>query len=278
MVTRIIFGALTFIVAILSVIAGKMALGMVISLIMIASLIEMFKTNGLLKENPLVANISIVFAIALAISSVAGIYYETFGFDTFSKSLMALICFYIISISITTVLRFEKTDFNLVMSSFFSTVYITVMYMHILLVRHLVGGEALVWVLLLSAWACDTLAYFSGRFLGKTPLIPKVSAKKTVEGAVGGTLGSVIVMIIFGLGCKKMGYSVNMSALVLLTFISAVVSQFGDLIASCIKRHYNAKDYGSVLPGHGGFLDRFDSVLFVAPVVYYVCLLVNVIS
>ncbi len=125
------------------------------------------------------------------------------------------------------------------------------------------------WVFLLvflAAWGSDTFAYFVGKTLGKHKLIAKISPKKTVEGAIGGAVGGMILFPLFGLILSSVtDFSVNYILISILGFCAAVVSQLGDLIMSAIKRSYDVKDFGNIFPGHGGFLDRFDSTLTVAP-------------
>lgn len=123
------------------------------------------------------------------------------------------------------------------------------------------------WVLLLfsATWASDTFAYFTGRLFGRNKLAPLLSPKKTIEGAVGGVLGSIVTAFIFA------QYVLNTSLipLVLLGLGIGVASLLGDLVESALKRQANIKDSGQIIPGHGGVLDRFDSLLFTAPLVYY---------
>ncbi len=126
----------------------------------------------------------------------------------------------------------------------------------------------------IGAWVPDTFAYFTGRLFGKHKLIPDVSPKKTVEGAIGGVVFCILAFVAFGLvynslNAEAVAASDGMRALpiwfmAIAGFLSAIVSMIGDLSMSVIKRHYGIKDYGKLLPGHGGFLDRFDSVLAVA--------------
>lgn len=134
-------------------------------------------------------------------------------------------------------------------------------------------GVFLIVYLLFCAWIGDSGAYFVGTFLGKHKLCPEVSPKKTVEGFVGGviTVGVAVTVqaLVYNLllpSTIKMNYAV----LIPLGMIAAVVGVLGDLSASVIKRQYNVKDFGNLMPGHGGVLDRFDSVLFVAPFIYVV--------
>jgi len=118
------------------------------------------------------------------------------------------------------------------------------------------------------SFACDTFAYFAGRAFGKHKLAPKVSPKKTVEGSIGGILGNVVCGLIFAFVMDRwFGGSIGYGAMALLALICSVVSQIGDLSFSLIKREFGVKDYSRLFLEHGGVLDRFDSVLFVAPVV-----------
>jgi len=123
-------------------------------------------------------------------------------------------------------------------------------------------------LLILITTLTDTFAYIGGMLIGKHTFT-SISPKKTIEGSIGGTVGCVAVAYIYGVIVSKLGYFPKFSNLLIFAAVSSVVSQFGDLAASCIKREHGVKDYGSLIPGHGGILDRFDSVLFVAPLMYY---------
>ncbi len=122
-----------------------------------------------------------------------------------------------------------------------------------------------IWYIFLLAWITDTFAYFCGRFFGKRKLIERVSPKKTVAGAIGGVIGSVVVVFAFAWIFKR-EFAIYA---IILGFVGSVFSQFGDLIASKIKRYCGIKDFGKIFPGHGGVLDRFDSIILTAPFVYY---------
>lgn len=133
------------------------------------------------------------------------------------------------------------------------------------LIRDLVDGWIWIILLLTATWASDTFAYFTGRAIGKHKLAPLLSPKKTIEGAIGGVLGSVIICYIFAQTVQ----SFNTLPLLLIGVLIGVASLLGDLMESAIKRQAGVKDSGQIIPGHGGFLDRFDSILFTAPLVYY---------
>ena len=172
----------------------------------------------------------------------------------------------------TMVLSNGKINAGDVGISFTGVFFCTYSYECIAILR-----EEYSWVFLLTflaAWGSDTFAYFVGKTVGKHKLIPKISPKKTVEGAIGGAVGGMLLYPLFGLIISStMDYSVNYILISILGFFAAVVSQIGDLIMSAVKRSYDVKDFGNIFPGHGGFLDRFDSTLTVAPLL---CLALSV--
>ncbi|MGN0637984.1 MAG: phosphatidate cytidylyltransferase [Huintestinicola sp.] len=142
-----------------------------------------------------------------------------------------------------------------------------------------IHGICYVIMALMAAWIPDAGAYFVGTACGKHKLCPDISPKKTVEGAVGGFIVTALVFVLFGMGYKYfmhtykgIDFDVNYIALAAVMLIAAVISMVGDLSASLLKREYNIKDYGKLLPGHGGVVDRFDSVFFVLP---YIMLVFN---
>ena len=128
-------------------------------------------------------------------------------------------------------------------------------------------GIYLVWMVFVSSWISDTFAYLTGMLLGRHKLAPVLSPKKSIEGSIGGIAGSSLAGALFGfIFSSKAGQEINMVVVcALLGAFGSVISQIGDLAASAIKRNCEIKDYGHLIPGHGGIMDRFDSVLFVAP-------------
>ncbi len=174
---------------------------------------------------------------------------------------------------ISSVILYPEYSFKSVYSSAFASAFVTLFFGALMTIRVEFGAEATFLVFVFS-WITDTGAYFSGRFFGKKKLIERVSPKKTVEGAIGGVVSTVvftcaylaILKNCFGIediaGSGYMGVSV-------LAFFASIMAQFGDLAASVIKRECGIKDFGSLLPGHGGILDRFDSVIFISPMVLF---------
>lgn len=122
-----------------------------------------------------------------------------------------------------------------------------------------------IWLIFITAWGTDTFAYIFGNLFGKKKLCSKLSPNKTIEGSLGGILGSLILSIIFA----KYFELGPIWKIIILSIIASIMAQLGDLTASRIKRVTGIKDYGYIMPGHGGILDRFDSILFTAPIVYY---------
>ncbi|MCR5482758.1 MAG: phosphatidate cytidylyltransferase [Clostridia bacterium] len=156
------------------------------------------------------------------------------------------------------------------MATLIGIFYVVFLSWHVTLAEQHANYGILVWLIFITAFGTDIMAYFSGYALGKHKLCPKISPKKTIEGSVGGTLGSIIL-------CTVFGYFVVPELIVhcaVIGVLGGIISQFGDLSASIFKRKMGIKDYGNLIPGHGGVLDRFDSVLFTAPMVYYYIVLI----
>jgi len=139
-----------------------------------------------------------------------------------------------------------------------------------LMLYHLDNGRVFIWLVFVLAWFGDTLAYFIGITMGKHKLCPAISPKKSIEGSAAGFAGSISGSVMFGYAAWRLfGIDYKVVNMLLVGFAGGILAQLGDLTASLIKRHAGVKDYGSIMPGHGGVLDRFDSVLFVIPMVYY---------
>ena len=155
-----------------------------------------------------------------------------------------------------------------VMPALFGIVYVAVMLSFIYLTRCLPGGKFHVWLIFLCSWGCDTCAYCVGMLIGKHKMAPVLSPKKSVEGAVGGVVGAALLGIIYASVTK--GPIVEYAVI---CAVGALISMVGDLAASAIKRNQGIKDYGKLIPGHGGILDRFDSVIFTAPVIYFLSIM-----
>ena len=138
-------------------------------------------------------------------------------------------------------------------------------------IRCLNNGLYLAFLIFICSWGCDTSAYCVGKLIGKHKMSPVLSPKKSVEGAIGGVVGTALLTVIY-LSVFRTQMAIGTGQIVVLAVISAIaaaISMVGDLTASAIKRNYDIKDYGNLIPGHGGILDRFDSMIITAPIIYY---------
>lgn len=170
----------------------------------------------------------------------------------------------------------NKKNISDVMTFYALSVYVIGCFSSVVMVRftgtgeHKNMGAYLYLLIFISAWVCDTFAYFTGKFFGKHKLIPQISPKKTVEGAIGGIIFTLLALVGYWAIIEFVplfkDHGVEIWHICILGVVLPIVSQIGDLLASSIKRQYNIKDFGNVFPGHGGVLDRFDSAMLVAPI------------
>ena len=150
--------------------------------------------------------------------------------------------------------------------------YITASFSSIVLLRHMEFGQYTMYLVFIGAWITDIFAYFCGMLCGKHKLLPDVSPKKTVEGALGGVLFCAGAYVLYAFVLSRcVGVRPAYLAFAGIGVIVSVLSQMGDLLMSLIKRRFGIKDYGKIFPGHGGVLDRFDSVLATAPFCFILC-------
>jgi phosphatidate cytidylyltransferase len=185
-------------------------------------------------------------------------FFNSLGYNM--VSLNSIMAFVTISLLILFVLK-EDIKLANISITIFSILYIPFLFQHIIYL----DGNIYIWFIFITAWGTDTFAYLAGNLFGKKKLCPNLSPNKTIEGSLGGVLGSILLTILF----SKYLNLPNLWGLIILSILGAIIAQFGDLTASKIKRITGIKDYGFIIPGHGGILDRFDSILFTAPLVYY---------
>ncbi len=181
------------------------------------------------------------------------------------NSIFVVTALYVLASVVYTVVSQQTEVMNRIYSTVFLLIYIIFAFSALITVRDGESGKILTYLLYLCAWLTDTFAYFSGMAFGKRKLIPKLSPKKTIEGSIGGCVMTLVVsmIIVIGIGLFSKN-SPKYLALIILIFWASVVAQIGDLAMSQVKRYYKKKDFGTLLPGHGGILDRFDSVLAVS--------------
>ena len=181
---------------------------------------------------------------------------------------------YLLYLALVSVFTRGTMGFSSISSVFMGISYVVVSFTSLGLIRYMENGVYFFGLVFIGAWVSDSMAYFTGRLFGKHKLCPELSPKKTVEGAIGGVVSDVIAFMLYGLIIEAAFPTMKANYLVLaiLGVSLAVVSQVGDLFASLIKRERGLKDYSSILPGHGGIMDRFDSCVPLSTVLLAVCI------
>jgi len=176
---------------------------------------------------------------------------------------------------IVYVIKFPTYDASQMMRCFFCVMYGPFLFSYVYRIRELERGLYLVFLVLICSALNDTVAYFVGSTLGKHKLAPALSPKKTIEGSIGGILGAAVGGGLYGwyLGANVYNSKNMWWILAIICGASSIIAQIGDLAASGIKRNYNIKDYGKLIPGHGGIMDRMDSIIVTAPIIYYLSIL-----
>ena len=262
--TRLISGIVLVIIAAFLLVEGSTVLyfgSMAISLI---GLYELYRVMKIERSAPGFVGYAAVVA-----------YYWIMGnreqYVTFLAiiSLMILMTIYVVT--------FPKYGTEQITVAFFGIFYVGIMFSYLYQVREMPDGKYLVWLILLSSWGCDTCAYCVGMLIGKHKMSPILSPKKSIEGLVGGIVGAAILGALYGLYLNTyIRFSFNpVTMFPIVCGLGGAVSVIGDLAASAIKRDSGIKDYGTLIPGHGGILDRFDSIIFIAPVIYYLTVMIS---
>ena len=257
--TRLISGIILVLIALVTVGSGGMILFVTTGIISMIGLFELYRVMEIQKK-PIG-----VFGYLTAVS-----YYGLLWFHGEQFMMLMSIAFLMILMTIY-VFTFPKYKTEEVTVAFFGVFYVAVMLSYLWQVRVMADGKYLVWLIFLSSWGCDTCAYCVGMLLGKHKLAPVLSPKKSIEGAVGGVVGAALLGFLYAtvFGGSMAEVANPQAACAIACAIAAVISQIGDLAASAIKRNHQVKDYGHLIPGHGGILDRFDSMLFTAPAIYF---------
>jgi len=259
MLQRVLTGTVIAVVIIAILFSDAIVVSAFVGLLILIAQLEMSKVVGI-SDKPYLALYNIIFSMIFILATCLN--YQIY---------IPLLSFvYIIALFAILLFNHENIKFKDILVSVFSMIYITAAMLHIVAVRNINLGNLYIFMIFIGAFATDTCAYFVGVLFGKHKLCEKVSPKKTIEGAMGGEIGSILLMLLFGYVVNHIsGVSVNYVALALFGALSGLVSQLGDLTASIIKREFNVKDYGHILPGHGGVMDRMDSIILMAPLVYY---------
>ena len=257
--TRLLSGIVLVAVALLTIISGGYVLFFTLLGISLIGMQELYKVMKVREDH--------FNALEIAGYLGAVIYYVLMSLDFEKYGMMGVIISFMMFMFVY-VFTYPKFKADQVMPAFFGVVYVAVMLSFIYLTRNLPDGKFLVWLIFLCSWGCDTCAYCVGMLIGKHKMAPVLSPKKSVEGAVGGVVGAILLGIIYAAATKG-----GMVEYAIICGVGALISMVGDLAASAIKRNQGIKDYGKLIPGHGGILDRFDSVIFTAPIIYFLSVL-----
>ena len=239
-----------------------------VALLAAVAIFEMSALTGMRRNLP-VSIPAYLLALALPIAA----YFASDRVELFVSLIFALLAVYMFYRFGYAVIKRGAIRFADLSAHLVTTAYIVISFTSLSMLRYIPRGVYLFSLVFVASWVCDVFAYFVGRAIGRHKLIPEVSPKKTVEGAIGGVVFTTGAFALYGYIVTLLdGPSPNYIALLIFGLVLSVVAQFGDLIASLIKREHGIKDYGFIFPGHGGVLDRFDSIIAVAPVLLMLCL------
>ncbi len=283
--TRLISGIILVVLALVTILPGGLPLLLMVGFISIVGMLEFYGAMNVIRRNkaqvpaagkeyeardPNAGKHQVKESMnALAAAGIAGavVYLLLIAFAPYRFYLFGLVGTLTILLAVY-VFTFPRYHADQVMAAFAGMVYVTVTLGFIYQTRMAYDGHILVWLIFLSSWGADTCAYCVGRLLGKHKMAPILSPKKSVEGAIGGVVGAGLLGLVYGTVLGRQGW-----AYLIICAVGALISMVGDLAASAIKRDKGIKDYGALIPGHGGILDRFDSVIFTAPVIYFLSIL-----
>ncbi|MGN0204855.1 MAG: phosphatidate cytidylyltransferase [Coprococcus sp.] len=257
-VTRLISGIIVLAIAVAAMLLGGNILFAFVVLISMIGMVELYRASGIEKEGPGIAGY------------VGALIYEVFLWMGIENGGMMAVAAGTLLIMAVYVFTFPKYKADQIFCAVSGIVYVTVLMSFIYQVRILEDGLYIIPLIFICAWGNDTCAYCVGMLIGRHKMSPKLSPKKSVEGFIGGIAGAVILGCIYGavFGYCLPSLSVPVRDCGIISGVGALIAVVGDLAASAIKRDKGIKDYGRLIPGHGGILDRFDSILFTAPVVY----------
>lgn len=256
--TRLLSGIVLVIILIATVGCGGNVLFGVLGIISLIGMTELYKVVNVEKK-------PIAF-----VGYLAAVVYYVLLYVNRMDLLPLLIMVFMILLMAVYVFTFPTFVADQVVTVFFGVFYVAMMMSFVYQTRMLPDGGVVVWLIFLSSWGCDTCAYCVGMLIGKHKMAPKLSPKKSVEGGIGGIVGAALLGAIFAVAMNHFAAAgANVLHYAIICGAGGAISQIGDLAASAIKRNHEIKDYGKLIPGHGGILDRFDSVLFTAPVIYF---------
>lgn len=254
-------------VAVILIFGNKYLVDVIVSLIAIMGLHEYFHS---FKEQEQKRDLRWIAYIAAI--SIAFIHLIPSGYAL--KVVAAIIPISILVLFSQIIATNMKYNIKDIAITFFGICYIVIFLMYIPIIRETVNGRITIWYVFIAAWGTDIFAYCIGRKFGKHKF-SKISPNKSIEGCIAGVIGSVISMLLYTLVCNTyLGMNFNYYYIIIIGVVLSLVGQIGDFAASSIKRYTGIKDFSNLIPGHGGMLDRIDSVIFIAPFAYFLLMLI----
>lgn len=256
---RVISGAVLVVILAITLYFGGIVTCGLMALVSLVGNMELLRVYGVNKKTP-----GIVCYLATVL------YYIAICLDRMDIIVPMMVVYLLVMLAVY-VLTFPTYSDKQIMAAFMDFFYVSVMLSFVYLIRNMEHGLVLVLLIFVSSWINDTCAYFVGRALGKHKMAPVLSPKKSIEGLIGGIVGAGVFGAVFGILFDKYVDTMNYAPLLFAVVgaVGALPAVIGDLAASAIKRNNDIKDYGKLIPGHGGILDRFDSIIFTAPIIYY---------
>ena len=280
-VTRLISGIVLVAIALLAFIfGGEILLGISV-FISIAGYLELCRAVGVKEKDKKINALEIVGIIGI-LAYYAVLYFFPAVEEGNAAMSMGNVLYAVIPVTgvfmlsmLLYVVCFPKYRSEQIMANVFNFLYAPVMLSFIYLTREQEAGKYIVWLILISSWGCDTCAYVVGMLIGKKKVFPVLSPKKSLEGCIGGVVGAGLIAALYAVFAVENVFPDKRVTIVItvICMVGAVMSQVGDLAASAIKRNHEIKDYGKLIPGHGGIMDRFDSVIVTAPMIYFLTIL-----
>ncbi len=264
MLTRTISGIVLTIIAVSTIWFGGYVLAPVLALVSLTGYYELCKAT---KVHTPGQKMNLLEAVGYV--GILAFYALLYFFENHTMLLFTIVFSLLIMMAVY-VLTFPRFHADDLMKSGFALLYCPVMISFVYQTRQMEQGIYIVWLIFIASWISDTCAYLVGVTIGKHKYLPKLSPKKSIEGSIGGIVGAALVGGLYGyLVVEKVMPGQNITWIfALIGGVGSVISQIGDLVASAIKRNYEIKDYGRIIPGHGGIMDRFDSVIVTAPIIY----------
>lgn len=267
--TRLASGIVLVIIAILTMSLGGVPLALILLTISLIAYRELTKAFLGPADGKRINGLEVI-----GLAGVAAYYAAVFFSDSTELLLMCIVAVFMAEMFFY-VITFPKCNASQVAVTVFSFLYAPVMLSFVYLTRMCPQGIYMVWMILISSWGCDTCAYAVGKLIGRKKIFPVLSPNKSLEGCVGGVLGAALIGGLYGYFFVEKIFP-DQTVVWIIAFIcavGAVMSMVGDLAASAIKRNHNIKDYGKLIPGHGGIMDRFDSMIVTAPMIYFLTIL-----